>query len=538
MGQSKQHKKATAPPPPRPDLQHREINVEVLHAHLERGRAAMGEEGYTELRMVVDTLAFLSTEVATEGMTLDGLRHVLFGPRTESTAAVCKNPKETPRSKNPDAPKAKGHGRKGAKDYPGADRVKTLLAGVQSGDPCPECLTGKLYEQAEPATLIRVKGVSPFRATIYEQARWRCSLCDLIITAPVPDGVGPDKYDETVAALLGLLRYGVGLPHNRIEKLQMCFGIPLPVSTQWEIVLEAAGLLLPVYGELVRQAAQGKVLHNDDTPMRILNKKGLDREGRKAIQTTAVLSDLGTNRIALFLTGQNHAGENLEVILAHRSEDLAQPIQMCDALAANMVGDAGALNTILAHCLVHARRKFVEVETKFPEDVRHLLEALKMVYKNDALAKDGGMDSVARLAFHQLESGPVMKALEEWLRCQIDEHKVEPNSGLGKAIKYMRKHWKELTLFLREPGAPLDNSAAERVVKRAIMHRKNSLYYRTLQGARVGDTFMSLIHTAELNGVSAYEYLLDLLRHAQDAESSPADWMPWNYRPAIPASPA
>jgi len=151
MGRSKQRQKATAPPTPRPDLQHREINVEVLHAHLERGRAAMGEEGYTELLMVVNTLAFLSTEVAAEGMTLDGLRHVLFGPRTESTAAVCKNPKETPRSKDPNAPKAKGHGRNGAKDYPGADRVKTILAGAQSGDPCPECPTGKLYEQAEPA---------------------------------------------------------------------------------------------------------------------------------------------------------------------------------------------------------------------------------------------------------------------------------------------------------------------------------------------------------------------------------------------------
>ena len=498
----------------------------------------MGEEGYTELLMVVNTLAFLSTEVAAEGMTLDGLRHVLFGPRTESTAAVCKNPKETPRSKDPNAPKAKGHGRNGAKDYPGADRVKTILAGAQSGDPCPECPTGKLYEQAEPATLIRVKGVSPFRATIYEQARWRCNLCDFIITAPAPAGVGTDKYDHTVAALLALLRYGAGLPHNRIERLQMCFGIPLPVSTQWEIVLEAAGLLLPIYGELVRQAAQGKVLHNDDTPMRILNKIGLDREGRKAIQTTAILSDLGTNRIALFLTGQNHAGENLEAVLSHRSSDLAEPIHMCDALAANMVGDAGALNTILAHCLVHARRKFVEVETKFPDDVRHLLEALKVVYRNDALAKDGGMASAARLAFHQKESGPVMKALEEWLRSQIEDLKVEPNSGLGKAIKYMRKHWKELTLFLREPGAPLDNSAAERVVKRAIMHRKNSLYYRTLQGARVGDTFMSLIHTAELNGVSAYDYLLDLLRHAKNAESSPGDWMPWNYRSAIPASSA
>jgi transposase len=536
MGRSKPRKKAT-PPAPRQDLKHREIDAEALHAHLERGRAAMGEEGYLELRMVVDTMAFLSKEVAVEGMTIDGLRHVLFGPRTESTAAVCKKP-VAPRMKHPDDPKAKGHGRKGSKDYPGADRVKTALEGVQSGDPCPECPNGKLYEQAEPATLIRVTGVSPFRATIYEQTRWRCNLCDYILTAPVPAGVGPDKYDESVAALLGLLRYGVGLPHTRIAALQACFGIPLAVSTQWEIVLEAAGLLLPVHAELMRQAAQGKVLHNDDTPMRILNRKSFEKEGRKAIQTTAILSDLGANRIALFITGQNHAGENLGAILEHRAVDLAQPIQMCDALAANMVGDAGALNTILAHCLVHARRKFVEVETKFPDDVRYLLESLKVVYRNDALAKAESMDPATRLALHQEGSAPVMKELEEWLRIQFEEHKVEPNSGLGKAIKYMRKHWKELTLFLRQPGAPLDNSAAERVVKRAIMHRKNSLYYRTQQGARVGDTFMSLIHTAELNGVSAYDYLLALLRHAGEVEAKPGDWMPWNYQSAIQAIPA
>jgi hypothetical protein len=198
-----------------------------------------------------------------------------------------------------------------------------------------------------------------------------------------------------------------------------------------------------------------------------------------------------------------------------------------------MVGEAGALNTILAHCLVHARRRFVEVESKFPEDVRYLLEALKVVYKNDALAKDANMDPATRLAFHQQGSEPIMKDLEEWLRIQIEGNKVEENSGLGKAIIYMRKHWKELTLFLREPGAPLDNTAAERIVKRAIMHRKNSLFYRTLQGAQVGDAFMSLIHTAELAGVEPFDYLMKLLRHAKAVKQNPGDWMPWNYHLAL-----
>lgn len=122
-----------------------------------------------------------------------------------------------------------------------------------------------------------------------------------------------------------------------------------------------------------------------------------------------------------------------------------------------------------------------------------------------------------------------MDKLEVWLRRLFDDRLVEPNSELGRAIKYMQNHWTELTLFLREPGAPLDNSAAERLVKRAIIHRKNSLFYRTQQGARAGDTFMSLIHTAELNGVESFDYLVALLRNAEAVAKEPGRWMPWNY---------
>ena len=93
----------------------------------------------------------------------------------------------------------------------------------------------------------------------------------------------------------------------------------------------------------------------------------------------------------------------------------------------------------------------------------------------------------------------------------------------------MRKHWTELTLFLREPGAPLDNNLCEATIKRAIMHRKNSLFYRTVTGAKTGDTFMSLIHTAELNGVEPFEYLIELLKHAEEVRREPARWMPWSY---------
>lgn len=111
--------------------------------------------------------------------------------------------------------------------------------------------------------------------------------------------------------------------------------------------------------------------------------------------------------------------------------------------------------------------------------------------------------------------------------------KVEPNSPLGEAIAYMKKHWRRLVLFLRKPGAPLDNTVVERTLKRAILHRKNSLFYKTLNGALVGDRFMSLIHSAELNGADPSDYLNALLKNAACLEEHPERWMPWCYRDTL-----
>jgi transposase len=110
------------------------------------------------------------------------------------------------------------------------------------------------------------------------------------------------------------------------------------------------------------------------------------------------------------------------------------------------------------------------------------------------------------------------------------------NSGLGRAITYFLRHWEPLTLFLRKAGTPLDNNITERALKKAIRHRKNSLFFKTLTGARVGDTFMSLIHTCELSDADPFDYLTELLRHRDELKRAPQDWMPWNYRRAIDRS--
>jgi len=285
---------------------------------------------------------------------------------------------------------------------------------LQPGDPCPKCKKGTVYETVRPGVLVRLVGQAPISATVYELQKLRCNLCGVVFTAQSPAGIGSEKYDASSSSMIALLKYGSGMPFNRMAGLQSNLGIP---------------------------------------------------------------------------------------------------------------------------CLAHGRRQFVDVAESFPEECRYVLELLAAVYRNDATAREQKMSSSARRHFHQINSGPVMEKLHVWLGRQLEGRLVEPNSSLGVAISYMLKHWERLTLFLRVPGAPLDNNICERALKRVILHRKNALFYKTGRGAHVGDVFMSLIHTCELCGANPFDYLTELERHADELTANPRDWMPWNYQATL-AGPA
>jgi transposase len=451
---------------------------------------------------------------------------------TEKTNSVLepKNASSTAaESPEPEPPAPTGHGRNAASAFTGAEKVCIQHAQLKPGDPCPECREGKVYRQKEPKTLIRIVGQGPLKATVFEMERLRCNACCQVFTAEEPAGVGADKYDTTAVAMIALLKYGTGMPFNRMERLEGQMGLPLPAATQWELMKPAASSLEPILGEFIRQAAQGSVVHNDDTGMRILKLVRDTDDGRTGTFTSGIVSIWGEWRIALYFTGWKHAGENLADVLKRREAELDAPIQMCDALSRNTPKLPG-MEVLLANCLAHGRRQVVDVAANFPEECRYVLETLGKVYQTDAQARGRQLSPEGRLLLHQEHSAPLMDELHQWMETQFAEHKTEPNSGLGKAISYLQRHWAKLTLFLQQPGAPLDNNVAERMLKKAILHRKNALFYKTTNGARVGDLFMSLIHTCELNKVNPFDYLTELLRHPAELTVRPAEWMPWNYR--------
>ncbi len=568
------------------------IDCETLMRIVESTRSTLSADAFASLKNVVDSYLMFQQELAVKGMRIGMLRRLFLGFGSEATQNVtgagmpdptdagdqpgkgdiesgdssadtsteASVPDESAAANDDEKPKPKrkrrkgGNGRNSAADYTGAEVINVPHETLQHKSPCPECFDGKVYMQIKPAVIVRITGMSPLGATVYNKARLRCNLCNTVFTAESPDDIGDNKYDETASATIGMLRYGYGLPWYRIEKLCGNQGIPMPSSTQWDVVNRAEKQLACVFDALVSQAAQGDLVYIDDTRAKVLdlnaelqqvlakatkevqNNGGKGRSKLKRIRTgvctTGIVSDGPAGEIVLFFTGANHAGENLEALLNRRDTTLGPPIQMADGLSHNTAGD---FETLLACCMTHGRRQFIDVVVPFPDAVEHVLNEIKLVYGHDAEAKQKQLDPQQRLDYHKKHSKPVMDRLEAWLHRQLDDKIVEPNSRLGGAIYYMLDHWLPLTLFLRVAGAPIDNNLVERMLKRVIVHRKNSLFYKTENGARVGDCFMSLIVTAERHGENAFEYLVAVQRHHAIVAQSPANFMPWNFRKTMAA---
>jgi transposase len=376
------------------DAERLDVTSEELVALVEGARAVLGETGYQKLQAAIRTLGYVTELLETRQATLDKLRRLLCHSSTEKTKTVLKQAGiETGEKKHkpPNAPKSTtpGHGRNGAAAYRGARKVEVPHASLKAGDRCPECRRGKVYPQRDPGVLVRIGGQAPIAATVYELEKLRCNLCGDVFTAAAPEEAGEEKYDETAASTIALLRYGSGFPWKRLEGLQNNLGIPPPVATQCEIVKEIAAQIQPAGDELIRQAAQGGVVHNDDTSMRVLSPdRGAASDveiaaERTGVFTTGIISIGEGYRVGLYFTGRKHAGENLAGVLRQRAAGLDAPIQMGDALSRNLPKLPEKLEIIVGHCMAHARRHFVEVTPNFPLECRFVLESLGEVYGYD-----------------------------------------------------------------------------------------------------------------------------------------------------------
>jgi len=357
-GKKRKHARSKLPPV-------QAVSREEMAAILERTRAVLSPEEHAKLTGAIDTLAQVTAQLQAKDASLERLRRMLFGASTETSRNVlgdntqARDPSH--RSDTTPREKAPGHGRNAASAYTGAQRVSVPHPQLQAAQSCPGCTSGKLYPQGEPSQLVRITGMAPLRATVYACERLRCNLCGEVYTAPAPEGVGAEKYDATATGMVALLKYGTGLPFQRIETLQAGMGIPMPAATQWDLVSAGAKDITCAHEELINQAAQSRVVYNDDTTMKVLQLTKAQRAAaladdvkceRTGVFTSGIVATDDGHKIALFFTAVRHAGENLNAVLARRRADLPPPIQMADGLSRNVPSD---FDTILGSCLARMR---------------------------------------------------------------------------------------------------------------------------------------------------------------------------------------
>jgi hypothetical protein len=461
------------------------------------------------------------------------------GGAADVSAEPTAPPPSGPDSARASAPEAvarrRGHGRQGAAVYTGAERVVCRHDTLAAGQRCPACGRGTLYPL--PAGVeIRIDGNALLSAIRYELEKLRCSACGEVFTAAMRAEAGADNYSPRARAVIALGRYYLGLPFYRIEPYQALVGVPVADATLWDLAEPVADSAWPVFESWWNLAAQGEVIFQDDTHVRILallaeNRRAdiagdtLERRGR---YTTGLVVHVEQRVICLYRSGRAHAGDNLTELLGQREAGLAPPIVMSDALAANQRDDDDRL--IRCHCLAHGRRQFTDLEEVFPAEARQVITVLNQVFEHEAVTRDQAMTAAERLGYHQTHSGPLLEGLHAWLEQQFQDRLVEPNSSLGKAFSYLLNRWQTLTQVLRVEGAPLDSNTVERALKLLIRQRKNSLFYASSPSATVASILTSLIATCVPAGVNALEYLVALPIHRSAVFRQPTAWLPWNYQ--------
>ena len=502
----------------------------------------IGAENAEFARMLIHGNAWMARQLELGQLSIAKLRTLFQIQGSEKGSS--RKPKNDPASSyNKGAGKSeedtKGHGRNGADAYQGADIVDVEHPELNPGDTCPaEACDGRLYEMSEPGTFVQVTGAPLASATRYNRQKLRCAICEIIYTAPLPIGVGDKKYDTNFIAMLMINKYFMSVPLYRQDRLQNYLGIPLPASTQWDLMVAHEPMLKALYKALALDAANGLALCYDDTSVKIMSEikaAKLAEQGKKSQHTcftTGIVSLHEDHRSYLYITDNRTAGKCIAEIMALRDADLDPPIMMCDALPANIPQGISEDLYILCFCLVHARRQFYELPNGYDDVADKVIGLIGTIYDHEAHTK--GYSPEKRLAYHQEKSIPVMEELKAYLEEQKPE--FEPNSVPGKAIDYVLNRWTQLSQFLRQVHAPLDTNIVEGALKLVIQVRKSSMFYKTLSSAAFASYVQSALYSAAQNELNPCDYMCALIENEHAVIQNPNAWLPWHYQETLKQS--
>lgn len=518
------------------EISHTELETLIERVeHAITHELALSVEDMKLLLLAINTLSLVQQKLEDRDLTLHKLRKLL-GMIQQS-----ERNKSSSSNKNSSSQKDRRSNRTKKKNSPPPVEHHKLID-ITKGSLCEACKHGRLYK-FEPANLLRVTGHAPYEAVRHISERLRCNACQHIVTAPLPqevldDGEPNQQYGYSARALMAIHKFYSGVPYYHQGNLSEMLGVTISASTIYDQCEALANSVMPMYYYIIKLAANAILYLLDDTRNLILeqeaetrpNRNGKGERLRTGIYTSGLIAyTKESNEIVLFNTSLGHAGEFIDEVLAKRNKELPLPVLVSDALSHNT---PTLMEVHQAYCNAHCRREFYDLSANHPETIDWVLETYSKIWENEAKTKEQKLNPKARLAYHQKNSLPVMKELKDWALEYQQSSQYEEHSGLGKAIKYLLKHYEKLTLFCKIPGVPIDNNRMEETLKLVIRNRKTSHFFKTVNGAGVANVITSIIATANRAGVNIFDYLKALQRNHDAVRENPAAWTPWAFAKA------
>ncbi len=351
------------------------------------------------------------------------------------------------------------------------------------------------YESSEEITVVDTS----YRILLHQRQKYRCRCNGNVVTAPGPiKHIPGGRYSIDFAVQSAIAKFCDHLPLERQVRQMARQGLKTTSQTLWDQHAALAKHLEPNWKALCREAIAEPVLHADETGWRMMG----------SAHSKWSLFGLTSPRLAAYHLVPSKSTATARKILQGFRGTLVVDGFVVYPLVAEL-----EKNIRIAHCWAHADRKFKD--TKDPpmaiSEIRGMIAKLYEIEREvdgPFPGDDGAQEEHRRL--RQEESKPLVKQIRKWAFAQGGLRR----SSFGKAVRYMLKHWNGLTLFLKDPRIPLDNNAAERILRGPVVGRKNFYGNRSKRGAKVAAILYSLIETAKLNGTDPSAFLQEAAKTA------------------------
>jgi transposase len=351
-----------------------------------------------------------------------------------------------------------------------------------------------------------------FRRRVFRRETLSCR-CGHIVTAPAPDRVGEKtRYAPSFVAHLVVSKCNDSIPQYRLEKAYKQIGIPIARSTMCDLFHRAADELRPIYNAAVALVPAAADVHADETSIR---QQGLDRR--------AFLWDFVTKDVIVYRYAPSRSGETAKQVLG----DSRGRLVVDQFTGYNAVTKPGG--RLRAGCLAHARRRLFE-QREHPE-TKEALDLIGAIYVVEHDAKTAGIvGTEEHLALRRTRSRPLFAALLQWGRRH--RHAFEPRSGLGRAIRYLLRNFRELGRFLRFATIAPDNNIAEAGLRRVALGRKNFLFVGNEDAGHDLAVLYTVVACCEKHGVNPIDYLTDVLTRVHSHPAAKVlDLLPHRWKP-------